>query len=68
MIEVIVRNIGSVYKGREYAVANELFETYVDYSKHNYGLAGGEDVTLFEDGRIVKEYNGTGDMSQTEVV
>jgi hypothetical protein len=57
--EVIVGNIGTVYAGTNRAMALEKFATYVESSQLKFGRASGEDVTLFQDNNIVKEFEGT---------
>lgn len=54
--EVIVGNIGTVYKGVDEDKARETFEEYVEQSKSGTGRAGGEDVTLMEDDVPEDEY------------
>jgi hypothetical protein len=55
--EVIVGNIGTVYRGPDDTGARSHFEEYVKQSKTCQGRAGYEQVTLFEDGEILKEFN-----------
>lgn len=57
--EVIVSNIGTVYSGNNYMQAMAKFGSYVKDSKANYGRAAGEQVTLFHNGEIKREYEGT---------
>lgn len=54
--EVIVGNIGTVYEGPHGTTARAAFREYVHASKQARGRAGGEQVTMFEDGEPVKEY------------
>lgn len=56
--QVYVGNIGMVYDGdsEEDAILN--FNDYVINSTQGYGRASGEDVTLFEDGEIIKDFIG----------
>jgi hypothetical protein len=56
--EVVVGNIGTVYAGRSYGLANATFDEYVVQSKSGYGRASGEAVTLFKDNDIHEEYEG----------
>lgn len=56
--ELIVGNIGKVYDGDDRVEADRLFALYVDQSKSGVGRAGGEDVVLFEDDEIIREYTG----------
>ncbi len=55
--EVVVGNIGSVHQGHNRRKAETIFKTYVEQSKDGYGRAGGEQVTLFQNDDIAKEYN-----------
>lgn len=59
--EVLVGNIGTVYTGRSSAKALATFREYVGQSKTGRGRAGGESVTMFRDGQIVREYHGEND-------
>jgi len=54
--EVLVGNIGAVHKGSSKAKALSVYNTYVRQSKSGIGRAGGEEVTLWKDGDIIKEY------------
>lgn len=54
--EVIVGNIGCVYTGTFRQAAVHWFNEFVTMSKVNYGRAAGEQVTMFEDDEIAKEY------------
>jgi len=51
--EVIVSNVGCVYKGKDSDEASAIFEEYVAQSKTGLGRAGGESVALIEDGFII---------------
>ncbi len=57
--EVVVGNVGSVYRELDESGAYASYKAYVDISKEGYGRAGGESVTLFRDGEIVAEHVGT---------
>ncbi len=57
--EVIFGNIGSVHAGPRKREADKVFNTYVRSSKAECGRAGGEDVTLFRDGEIIREFIGS---------
>lgn len=57
--EVVVGNIGSVYRGKYLGAALIKFVSYKQQSKDGYGRAAGESVTLFQDGEPIKEYQGT---------
>ena len=54
--KVVVGNIGTVYDGNDEPRALETFEEYRDQSKSGYGRAAAEQVTLLEDGEIVREF------------
>lgn len=54
--EVLVGNIGCVYKGTHGFDARVAYNTYVGQSKRGYGRAATEPVTLICDGEIVSEY------------
>ena len=56
--EVLVGNIGNVYRGPERAARRE-FNEWVKLAKAPRGRAAGEDVTLFDrNGNIAREYVG----------
>lgn len=66
LYEVIVGNIGTVLRT---ASRNEAVKTYGDYkriSEDGYGRAGGEDVTLFEDGEILFEYFSPSTLNESD--
>jgi hypothetical protein len=54
--EVVVGNVGQVWKGHEYTEALHHYVDYVDRSKTGRGRAGNEPVTLMENGEIINEY------------
>lgn len=55
--QIVVGNIGTINcENRKEAFRR--FHIYKGYSKHGYGRAAGEDVALFCDGEIAKEYFG----------
>jgi len=54
--ELVVGNIGVVYRGPHAAIAVAEFDEYVDISKSGYGRAAGEEITLFKDGEVIKEH------------
>jgi hypothetical protein len=56
--EVICRNIGSVYRGSNLAIATKVFREYWDQSDSQYGRASGEDVTLMANGEPIKTHYG----------
>ncbi len=61
--QVLVGNIGQVYKGSDYSVAIEKFKEYKKQSISNTGRACGEDVTLIEltnnNAEILNEFEGS---------
>ncbi len=57
--DVIVGNIGSVCQGTSKREALLTFKTYVDRSQSGHGRCAGEDVTMFRNAEIIKEYIGT---------
>jgi len=56
LYEVIVGNIGVVYRGNDEADAVQEYEDYVVESKAGYGRAGNEAVVLMKDGEVYKEH------------
>ena len=58
MNEIIVGNIGCVYRGADDDIAREKYDEYVEQSKSQRGRAGGEDVTWMRDGEIVDGFVG----------
>ena len=54
--EVIVGNIGCVYRTSNRRDAADRYKQYVKQSKAGYGRAAGEPVTLFTDGELEKEH------------
>jgi hypothetical protein len=57
--EVIVGNVGSVYRGRSRVKASAAYESYVTISQeHETARCYGEDVTLMADGEIEQEHRG----------
>ena len=61
--QVVVGNIGHVYQGNNYMVANATYAQYVKASKADRGRAAGEPVTMFHNGEIHCEYFGTIDQN-----
>jgi len=55
--QVLVGNIGTVVSTDSRIEAMEEFNHYVEASKAPYGRASGEEVTLFQDGEILRSYN-----------
>jgi hypothetical protein len=66
MFEIIVGNIGTVYRGNNFLQASSKFAWYVKQSKANIGRAAGEDVTFLHDDAIRKEYIGELSRKNTE--
>jgi hypothetical protein len=56
--EVIVGNIGSVYKSTSKETALELYRHYIILSDNGLGRAANEDVRLFANGELVSEHKG----------
>lgn len=54
--EVIVGNVGSVYRGASRIQANRKFREYVEQSRSFVGRAGGETVSLLADDVLVEDY------------
>lgn len=54
--EVVVGNVGTVYKGRNAVKAKTEYVHYVAESKGGKGRAGNEQVTLFQGGFPEQEY------------
>lgn len=59
--EVIVGNIGTVYRGSDHLEAVKTYLYYVKASEAGEGRAGGESVTMFEGERIAREHFGSND-------
>lgn len=55
--EVLVSNLGVVFRTNVKAHAEHEFRSYRKFSKMSHGRASGESVTLLRDGEIVKEYD-----------
>ena len=56
-LEIVVANIGTVYQCRSSKMAIKYYNEWKRLSKSGYGRAAHEDVTLFRDGEIYREYN-----------
>jgi hypothetical protein len=52
LYEVIVGNVGMVYKGRD---VDEAVAVFRDYLLNGYGRCSGEPIALMRDGHIVDE-------------
>jgi len=59
--EVVVGNIGTVYKCSDASYAVEAYNDYVKISKNGKGRAAGESVTLLKNGEIHREHLGEED-------
>lgn len=55
-IEVIVGNLGVVHIGSDRMLANSVYDEYVEKSKSGVGKSSGEPVYLWENAKIVKQY------------
>lgn len=58
-IEIIVGNIGCVYRGGNPAEANAVWGDYVNQSRRGVGRAAGESVTYLIDGEPEREHEGS---------
>jgi len=58
MFEVIVGNIGAVYRGTNGFDATVAYNRYVGVSKRGEGRAAGESVIMMRGGEIVREHAG----------
>lgn len=54
--EVVVGNVGSVYKGNSKVKAHTDYIHYLDQSKSGRGRAGNQEVTMFKNGEPTQEY------------
>lgn len=59
--EVVVDNVGTVYRGASGVEARKEYAAYVKQSRTGMGRAGGESVTLYKNGGTVKEHYGSND-------
>ena len=57
--EVIVGNIGKVWQGSNYMQAMAKYAAYVKQSKSGVGRAGGEQVSLWKNGDVIREHDET---------
>lgn len=55
---VHVGNVGQVHSGTDPIEARKHYDEYVAISRRGIGRAGGEQVTLFEDGEPIDEEEG----------
>ncbi len=55
--EVIVGNVGLVYKGKDILDACDTFSRYVRKSKSGEGRCADECVTMFRNGEMTMEYS-----------
>lgn len=56
VFEVVVSNMGSVYKGGSIMTAQKIFVEKVEKSKAGFGQIGFENVRLTEDEKLISEY------------
>ena len=56
--DVVVGNIGSVYRGNDHDMAHKVYREYVAQSKSGSGRAGSESVVLMVNGEIDREHAG----------
>ena len=61
--EVIVGNVGGVYRGPSEVAAYKAYREYLNLSLSGEGRAGDESVTLYEDAEPVHEHVGTLDIA-----
>lgn len=66
--EVVIGNIGTIWTGATLKNALREFHGYRLVSQSGKGPAGGEDVTLFKDGELVKEYQATLHMPRADAI
>lgn len=57
--QIIVGNIGTVYDGDSRIEAIQAYSEYRNQSRNNYGRASGENVSMFENGELKWEHNGS---------
>ncbi len=58
MFSVIVGNIGTVYDGDDFNLAERTYDEYVDKSNAKYGRASSEEVILMRNGEVEFHYEG----------
>ena len=56
MNEIIVGNVGTVYRGTDNQIAKKEFDIYVNCSQSNFGRVASEPVTWLKDNEIYMEY------------
>jgi hypothetical protein len=54
--QLVVGNVGTVYRGTDEGMAQGLYTLYVQYSQYGIGSSANEPVTLLLDGVINREY------------
>lgn len=57
--EIEVENLGRIIVGESYNDATVLYNNYVNESKNNSGLPAGGNITLLNNGNVMKSYIGT---------
>jgi hypothetical protein len=55
--EVVVGNVGTVYRGYSPEKARAEYDECVEWSKSGFGLVANEPATLFRNGEILDEYD-----------
>jgi hypothetical protein len=58
MHQILVDNIGCVYRGTSKRKAKQQFDEYVYMSRTGYGRAAHEDVTWLVDDEVYKNHTG----------
>lgn len=56
LYEVYVGNVGCAHRGHDGLIALGEFDMWVEISKSTNGRASGEEVSLFKDGELIKDY------------
>ena len=56
--QVVVGNVGTVYDGNSYMVAQCKYDRYVKASRAGEGRVAGEPVTLMHNGEVRMEHAG----------
>lgn len=62
--EVVVGDIGSVYRGADEAEAESLFKIYAALSAEGASRAGDQSVVLLRDGDVERSFVGAADVVQ----
>jgi hypothetical protein len=56
--EIIVGNVGTVYRGSDEKLARANYNEYRSHSRGKTGRAAGEDVTWMRGDSVVREHTG----------